>query len=192
MPDSNILYSHSYVISGQGYAVVCAVGFKTQYGIGMSCPYSEKELNYSFLEGWRKDLQSLENRILYLSMFVCIFFLCEVFGRVYPTHSRGQGPDESRDNIWIVLTMVVTLITMFMAMYSSYGISVLWAITTSTQLDMFEEDEKRGYVKFKDIIAFEQFGKVDCVVIEKQETLTDRYRAEIKIEDLYINMKGQI
>lgn len=37
---SNVLYAKSYVVHGQGFAIVCAVGSRTQIGMSINGIYS--------------------------------------------------------------------------------------------------------------------------------------------------------
>ena len=125
--DSNILYANSYIIRGEGYAVVCAVGSKTQHGIALSSNYSCKELDYSNLVGWRKLLQDFENQILYGAIVVCLIFAFEAILRNY------KSPlDDKQNGLAVFMIMIVTMITMFMAMFTNYDSSRMWAITEAT------------------------------------------------------------
>ena len=107
-----------------------------------------------------------------VALVVCVVFGLEVLFR------NRYNKNEFTINIGVI--MIVTVITMFMAMFTSYDISIMWAITEATKLKIFKDRK----IRINNIHAFEKIAKVDCMVIEKQGALTNRN--DIKVDKLYV------
>jgi magnesium-transporting ATPase (P-type) len=72
---SNVLFAGSYVASGEGVAVVCAVGPHTQYGMHMQSKYSVSMLDLSDDMKLTSLLDEYLSRFTWFSYLISVCFL---------------------------------------------------------------------------------------------------------------------
>lgn len=180
---SNVLYAKSYIVKGQGTALVCAVGAHTQYGISLSGNLTDLDGHILTEQLELKDL--LQAYSIYMAKLVNIFvviFMSAMIGRFY---LQNQGYLEefakkkttSLDYFDYFLKCLIMNITLIISVIpEALTLAVIYCLSEYSSLELFS----KGKLVFRKLKSLENMGRVNCLCLEKQGTLTSCGKMQVK------------
>ena len=139
---SNVLYSMSYIASGEGMAVVCAVGANTQFGLYLTSKYSIESLNLAEEIKFHNILENYSVKISKMSYFIGFLFgvciCCRRYAEDIGYIPSGSYTDYSEgDNalFLFVLNLLIIMLTLIIACIpEAITLSVIYCLSEYANL----------------------------------------------------------
>lgn len=174
---SNVLYAQTCVVSGQGVAVVCAVGPHTQYGIQLQSKFSMSRLDIDdlkisvYLDGY---MSFYSHASYYFLMSFLMFVWCRKFLQSYG-YILNEQQEESKTQ-FVLNSMVIVICLLIAVIPEALFLTIYKCISEFASLRIFLDKK----LVFKDISTFEKLASIETVVFEKEGSLTNVENMEIR------------
>lgn len=168
---SNVLFARSYVVTGHGKALVCAVGANTQYGMSLAGDNLESQGHIIDEELEFKDmLESYSIKIGIFANYFAVFYIVSMMYKHHYSFSHDSENDAKlgKDLQHLLQLFIYALTLMISVIPEALSLAAIYCLSEYSSLNVFES----GKIMFRRLKSLENMGRVDCLCLEKQGTLT--------------------
>lgn len=182
---SNVLYANSYVVKGQGTAVVCAVGANTQYGMFHSS--NQEDMHGHIMDEKMEFSDVLDSYCVYVGHLVHTFAFCYMI-IIMAMHEYYQLDTElgikkpkdhynSEERFCVFLNQTIVVLCLMIAVIpEALSLAVIQCISEYSSLELFS----KGKIVFKNMKSLEKIGKVKYICLGKRGMFTDLSGLRVK------------